>query len=120
MNEFVLATKELVNTEVSEFFGSVQGKWNRYMETCVLEFIENMMAKSNDSELKEEMKFLYRHFKGSHERFSYKSLVDFLKILNKLELGLEIQDSKLCLTTSKSGEDVYYQIDALYEYFPKY
>lgn len=121
MNQFEQATKELVTTEVSQFFGSVQGKWNRYMETSVLEFINEKMAKSQDSEFKEEYAFLYRHFKDSHERFCLTSLVDFLQILNKLELGLEVQDSQLRLTTSKKDEDdVYYQIDALYEYFPKF
>lgn len=104
MNQFEIATKELVSTEVSQFFGVVQGKWNRHMEIAALHLINEQIQQCTSSN-KELFIDNAKFFQNSHEKFACKSLLDTLSFLKNLKLDLFIQDGELRFNTSGLSED---------------
>lgn len=120
MNQFVEMTKDTVNTEVSEFFGQIQGRWNRYMEVAVLNFTQKGIDSSSDLEIKEMLTSLKDLFVNVHERFSTQSLVDFLDTLSNVGLELSIQGEQLVLSSTGNEDDILIKLENLYDEFPKY
>lgn len=105
MNQFEITTKELVSPEVSQFFGVVQGKWNRHMEVAALNLIELQIENSTDDDIKELFIANKKFYQNSHEKFSYKSLLDTLSFLNVIGLKLTIQDEELQFVSTDMSEN---------------
>lgn len=125
MNTFATATTELVSPEVSVFFGVVQGKWNRHMESALFDLITRTIEASDDPDLQHDLGFFKNKFGNIHENFSTKSLIDTLGILNGIgfilslendELKMDIDKGDLRLDTDK-GSLLYFQLDTLASHF---
>lgn len=125
MNTFANATQELVSPEVSTFFGIVQGKWNRPMESALLDLIGRTIQSSDDAELKHDLGFFKKKFENIHENFSTKSLIDTLNILTGIGFTLSIEDERLKMDIDKGdlridtdkGSLLYFQLDTLASHY---
>lgn len=121
MNQFEITTKELVSTEVSQFFGVVQGKWNRHMEVAALNLIDRQIEKSTDDGIKGLFISNKKFYQNSHEKFSYKSLLDTLSFLKIIGMELTIRNGELHFVSEGLTEDaVLDQIEELLNYISDY